>query len=125
MFSKCGFRVLRLSHYKEGCNTLRRIGLVLTIAVVMVAMLMVTALPAAAQGFGPSVACDAGTFNGCTDSVFPGSSKESFTCEGKVGDTASCTNQRTSKTSPYCVFLGHEPSEDRDLYLCGPEPANH
>ena len=94
------------------------------ISVVTVAMLIATALPATAQGLGPAIACDAGTFNNCTDSVSLSSSKESFACEGKVRDTASCTNQRTSETSHYCVFMGHEPTEDRDMYLCGPEPGS-
>ena len=102
---------------------MKRIRLVLTISGVVVAMLMATALPAAAQGFGPSVACDAGSFSNCTDSAFLNLSKESFTCEGSVRGTAGCTNQRTSEVSPYCVFLGHEPTQDRDLYLCGPQPG--
>src|SRR5919202_1374400 len=86
---------------RRGGNTLKRIRLVLTISVVMGAMLIATAHPTAAQGFGPSVACNADTLNNCTDSASVGSSKESFICEGKRRDTISCTNRRTSETAPY------------------------
>lgn len=106
---------------------MRRVRLILGLSVVMAAMVIITALPTAAQSaaqdFGPSVSCNAGTLEKCTESAFLDSSKESFTCEGKTRDAISCTNRRTSETSPYCVYIGHEPSKDRDLYLCGPEPA--
>src|SRR5215212_2343409 len=49
--------------------------------------------------------------------IFLDSSKESFACKGKTRDAISCTNWRTSEASPYCVYMGNEPSEDRDLYL--------
>jgi hypothetical protein len=92
------------------------------IASVIVMTLVASALPAAAQGFGPSIFCNGGTFEECTDNYYLSSSEEFFGCEGTVGDIASCTNQRTAETSLYCVFMGHEPSEDRDVYLCGPAP---
>ena len=97
---------------------------VLAISFVLLATLITTALPAAAQEFGSSVARGAGTFDGCMDSAFPDSSKESFACEGKAHATTGCTNQRTSKVSPYCVYSGHEPAADRDTYLCSPEPGD-
>jgi hypothetical protein len=103
---------------------LRRVRLILGLSVAMAAMVATTALPTAAQGFGPSVSCNAGTLEECTESAFLDSSKESFACEGKTRDAAiSCTNRRAAETFPYCVYMGHEPSEDRDLYLCGPEPG--
>ena len=86
-------------------------------------MVVTTALPTAAQGFGPSVSCDAGTLEKCTEGALLDSSKESFACEGKTRDAISCTNRKTSETSPYWVYMGYEPREDRDLYLCGPEPG--
>ena len=49
--------------------------------------------------------------------IFLDSSKESFACIDKTRDAFSCTNWRTSEASPYCVYMGNEPSEDRDLYL--------
>ena len=79
--------------------------------------------PAAAQGFGPMVFCDGGTFNDCTENVHLGSSQEPFSCGGTVRDVSGCTDQRTGEASPYCVFIGHEPTEDRDIYLCGPAPG--
>ena len=102
---------------------MRRVRLILGLSVVMVAMVVTTALPTAAQGFGPSVSCNAGTLEKCTESAFLDSSKESFTCEGMTRDAISCTNRSTSETFPYCVYMGHEPSKERDLYLCGPEPG--
>jgi hypothetical protein len=101
---------------------MKRTRLVLFASVVTTTLIVALALPAAAQGFGPSVFCNGGTFDGCTDGYRPGSSEESFGCEGTVGDVAGCTKQSTTETFPYCVFVGHEPSEDRDVYLCGPEP---
>ena len=98
--------------------------LIFRVCVVMVAMLIASALPAAAQGFGPSIFCDGGTFNGCTDGFRLDSSRASFTCEAAARDVASCTNERTAETFPYCVLLGHEPNEDRDVYLCGPKPES-
>jgi hypothetical protein len=120
---KRGFWVLPPLHYKEGGNILRRIRLVLTISLIVV-VLITTALPAAAQGLGPAVFCDEGTFERCTESARLNSSQESFICEGLGRDAASCTNRRTGETSPYCVFMGHESSEGRDAYLCGPRPAS-
>jgi hypothetical protein len=102
---------------------LRRVRLILGLSVVMAAMVVTTALPTAAQGFGPSVSCNAGTLEKCTESAFLGSSRETFDCKGKTRDVISCTNRRTSETSPYCVCTGHEPREARDLYLCRPEPG--
>ena len=93
---------------------------VLAIPLVLLATLIASALPAAAQEFGSLVARDAGTFDSCMDGAFPDSSKESFACEGKARGTAGCTNQRTSEVSPRCVYSGHEPATDRDTYLCAP-----
>lgn len=101
---------------------LRRVRLILSLSVAMAAMVVTTALPAA-QGFGPSVSCNAGTLEECTEGALLDSSKESLACEGKTRDAISCTNRRTSETSPHCVYMGHESREDRDLYLCGPEPG--
>ena len=113
------------SHYEGGGNTLRRTRLVLAISIAMAVTSIALALPVGAQGLGPSVACDAGTFDNCTDSAVLGSSKETFACEGSERGTATCTNRRSSETYPYCVFLGHEPAEGRDMYLCGPDPNSH
>ncbi len=93
-------------------------------SVIATALMVVSALPAAAQGFEPSIFCDGGTFDGCTNSYYLGASEEAFGCEGTIGDVAYCTKHRTAETFPYCVFVGHEPSEDRDVYLCGPEPEH-
>lgn len=96
---------------------------VLAVATVTVAMLAASALPAAAQGFGPVFYCDSGTLNNCTDAIDMVSSADTFSCEGTAGEVASCTSQVTGEESPYCVVLGEVLGTDRDSYLCGPEPT--
>lgn len=100
---------------------MRGIRSVPAVAVVVAAMLVASALPAAAQGFGPTVLCKEGTFDECTDNIYLGEAKVFFSCEGTIGEVASCANQ--GETFSYCVFVGHEPTEARDLYLCGPSPG--
>ena len=81
------------------------------------------ALPAAAHGFGPVLYCDAGTLQNCTDTTDAAIAGDAFSCEGTVGENASCTNQRSGEASPYCVFMGHVSGTNRDSYLCGPAPT--
>jgi hypothetical protein len=90
---------------------------------VMSMVLAAFALPAAAQSFGPVLYCDAGTLQNCTDTTDATTAGDAFGCEGTVGDTASCTNQRSGEVSPYCVFMGHVSGTNRDSYLCGPAPT--
>lgn len=107
---------------KKEISGMKRTRLVLFATAIATTLMAVSTLPAAAQGFGPSVFCNGRTFDGCTDSYHPSYSEESFSYEGTIGDVAGCTKQRTAEAFPYCVFVGHEPSEARDVYLCGPEP---
>jgi hypothetical protein len=81
------------------------------------------ALPAAAQGFGPVLYCDAGKLQNCTDTTDATSGQDAFDCEGTAGDVASCTNRSSGEALPYCVFMGHVSGTDRDSYLCGPAPG--
>ena len=92
-------------------------------ALMIVLVTAALTLPAAAHGFGPVFYCDAGTLNNCTDTIDAASADDTFSCEGKVGDTASCTNRRTGEASPYCVFEGRVSGTERDSYLCGPAPG--
>ena len=92
-------------------------------ALMIVLVTAALALPAAAHGFGPVFYCDAGTLNNCTDTIDAASAEDTFSCEGKAGDTASCTNRRTDEASPYCVFEGRVSGTERDSYLCGPAPG--
>jgi hypothetical protein len=91
-------------------------------ALAVLFVLIACALPAAAQGFGPVLYCDAGRLANCTNAIDVVSSEDAFSCEGKAGDVASCTNRRTGGVSSYCVFLGRVSGTDRDSYLCGPAP---
>lgn len=102
---------------------MRCIRSVPAVVAVVAAMLVASALPAAAQGFGPTVFCKEGTFDECTDNVHLGLSEGFFSCEGTIREAAGCTNQGTAEIFSYCVFAGHEPTEARDLYLCGPSPG--
>jgi hypothetical protein len=90
---------------------------------VMSVVLAALALPAAAQGFGPVLYCDAGTLQNCTDTTDAATAQDAFGCEGTAGDVASCTNRRSGEASPYCAFMGHVSGTDRDSYLCGPAPG--
>ena len=96
---------------------------VLLVMLALPLVLALSALPAAAHGFGPVFYCDAGTLNNCTDTVDVASAEDTFSCEGKAGDTVSCTNRRTGEASPYCVFEGRVSGTERDSYLCGPAPG--
>jgi hypothetical protein len=90
---------------------------------VMALVLVASALPAVAHGFGPVFYCDAGTLKNCTDTIDVASAEDTFSCEGTAGDTTNCTNRRTGEASPYCVFEGHVSGTERDSYLCGPAPG--
>jgi|SRR5215207_5793081 len=99
---------------------------VFTVAAVMVVLLAVSALPAAADDFGPAFFCDAQAFSNCTDTSNPALAEDTFSCEGAVRDVGSCTNQTTGESAPYCVFMGEDMAEggsmNRDAYLCGGSP---
>jgi hypothetical protein len=90
---------------------------------VLMLILSVYTLPAAADDFGPAFFCDAQAFTNCTDTSDPALAEDTFSCEGTVGDVASCTNQITGESAPYCVFMGEDMGEggltNRDAYLCG------
>jgi hypothetical protein len=92
-------------------------------ALVLMLILSAYALPAAADDFGPAFFCDAQAFSNCTDTSDPALAEDTFGCEGTVGDVASCTNQITGESAPYCVFMGEDMGEggstNRDAYLCG------
>jgi hypothetical protein len=92
-------------------------------ALVLMLILSAYALPAAADDFGPAFFCDAQAFSNCTDTSDPALAEDTFGCEGTVGDVASCTNQITGESAPYCVFMGEDMGEEgstnRDAYLCG------
>jgi hypothetical protein len=90
---------------------------------VMSMVLAALALPAAAQSFGLVLYCDARTLQNCTDTTDATTAGDAFGCEGTVGDTASCTNQRSGEVSPYCVLMGHVSGTNRDSYLCGTAPT--
>jgi hypothetical protein len=101
-----------------------RIRSVFAVAVLTVALLAVSILPAAADSFGPAFFCDAQAFTNCTDTSNPALAEDTFGCEGALRDVASCTNQVTNESAPYCVFMGEDMGEqgptNRDAYLCGP-----
>jgi hypothetical protein len=96
-------------------------ALLVTLALLLT--LAVSALPAAADGFGPAFFCDAQAFSNCTDTSNPALAEDVFSCEGTVRNIASCTNQITGESAPYCVFMGEDMaggvSTNRDAYLCG------
>jgi len=87
-------------------------------------ILAASALPAAADDFGPAFFCDGQAFSNCTDTSNPALAEDTFSCEGTVRDIASCTNLLTGESAPYCVFMGEDMAEggsmNRDAYLCGP-----
>ena len=93
-------------------------------ALVLMLILAASALPAAAEAFGPAFFCDAQAFSNCTDTSDPALAEDTFSCEGAVRDVGSCTNQVTGESAPYCVFMGEDMAEggstNRDAYLCGP-----
>jgi hypothetical protein len=109
---------------KEEVANMGRIRLVFAVAAVTVAMLATSALPAAADAFGPAFFCNAQAFTHCTDTSDPALAEDTFGCEGAPRDVASCTNQITGEGAPYCVFMGEDTAEqgptNRDAYLCGP-----
>jgi hypothetical protein len=92
-------------------------------ALVLMLILSAYALPAAADDFGPAFFCDAQAFSNCTDTSDPTLAEDTFSCEGTARDVASCTNQTTGESAPYCVFMGEDMGEvgstNRDAYLCG------
>jgi len=96
---------------------------VFLVALALLLALTASALPAAAHAEGPALYCDPRTLNNCTDTGDL-SAEDSFVCEGKARDAASCTDRRTGDTWSYCAFLGYEPGKDQDHYLCGPEQTH-
>ena len=97
--------------YKSTSRIIRR---TLLGALVLMLTLAASALPAAAEAFGPAFFCDAQAFSNCTDTSDPALAEDTFSCEGAVRDIASCTNQTTGESAPYCVFMGEEGSTNRD-----------
>jgi hypothetical protein len=99
---------------------------VLLVTLALLLTLAVSALPAAADAFGPAFFCDAQAFSNCTDTSNPALAEDTFSCEGTVHDIASCTNLLTGESAPYCVFMGEDMAEgvstNRDAYLCGGSP---
>ena len=97
---------------------------VLLVTLALLLTLAVSALPAAADDFGPAFFCDAQGFTNCTDTNNPALAEDTFSCEGTVRDIASCRNLLTGESAPYCVFMGEDMGEgastNRDAYLCGP-----
>src|ERR671911_1731253 len=95
-------------------------------ALVLLLTLAASALPAAADVFGPAFFCDAQAFSNCTDTSNPALAEDTFSCEGTVRDVGSCTNLLTGESAPYCVFMGEDMAEgastNRDAYLCGGGP---
>src|SRR5215204_4339351 len=93
---------------------------------VFILILAASALPAAADDFGPAFFCDAQSFSNCTDTSNPALAEDTFSCEGTVRDVGSCRNLLTGESAPYCVFMGEDMAEgastNRDAYLCGGGP---
>src|SRR5919112_5736350 len=106
--------------YRATSRILRR---TLLGALVLMLILAASALPAAAEAFGPAFFCDAQAFSNCRDTSDPALAEDTFSCEGTARDVASCTNQTTGESAPYCVFMGEDMGEEgptnRDAYLCG------
>jgi hypothetical protein len=104
-------------------STSRIISRTLLGALILMLTLAASALPAAAEAFGPAFFCDAQAFSNCTDASDPSLAEDTFSCEGAVRDVGSCTNQITGESAPYCVFMGEDMAEgvstNRDAYLCG------
>ena len=96
---------------------------VLLMTLALLLTLAVSALPAAADDFGPAFFCDAQGFTNCTDTNNPALAEDTFSCEGTVRDVGSCRNLLTGESAPYCVFMGEDMAEgastNRDAYLCG------
>ena len=96
---------------------------VLLVTLALLLTLAVSALPAAADDFGPAFFCDAQFFSNCTDTSNPALAEDTFSCEGTPRDIASCRNLLTGESAPYCVFMGEDMAEgvstNRDAYLCG------
>src|SRR5215217_3628499 len=99
---------------------------VLLVTLALLLTLAVSALPAAADDFGPAFFCDAQAFSNCTDTSNPALAEDTFSCEGTARDTASCRNLLTGESAAYCVFMGEDMAEgastNRDAYLCGGVP---
>ena len=99
---------------------------VLLVTLALLLTLAVSALPAAADDFGPAFFCDAQAFTNCTDTSNPALAEDTFSCEGTVRDIASCTNLLTGESATYCEFMGEDMAEgvstNRDAYLCGGGP---
>ena len=99
---------------------------VLLVTLALLLTLAVSALPAAADDFGPAFFCDAQSFTNCTDTSNPALAEDTFSCEGTARDIASCRNLLTGESAPYCVFMGEDMAEgastNRDAYLCGGGP---
>jgi len=99
---------------------------VLLVTLALLLTLAVSALPAAADDFGPAFFCDAQAFTNCTDTSNPALAEDTFSCEGTARDIASCRNLLTGESAPYCVFMGEDMAEgastNRDAYLCGGGP---
>jgi len=99
---------------------------VLLVTLALLLTLAVSALPAAADDFGPAFFCDAQGFTNCTDTSNPALAEDTFSCEGTVRNIASCRNLLTGESAPYCVFMGEDMAEgastNRDAYLCGGAP---
>src|SRR5215207_5486751 len=95
-------------------------------ALVLILILAASALPAAADDFGPAFFCDAQAFSNCTDTNNPTLAEDTFSCEGTVREVGSCTDLLTGESAPYCVFMGEDMAErvstNRDAYLCGGSP---
>ena len=81
----------------------------------------VSTVPAAAHGGGPALYCSAGALNNCTDTGDITTAEDVFRCEGEARVAASCFDQTTGETFPYCPFHHYEASKDEDHYLCGAE----
>jgi hypothetical protein len=99
---------------------------VLLVTLALLLTLAVSALPAAADDFGPAFFCAAQSFSNCTDTSNPALAEDTFSCEGMPRDIASCRNLLTGESAPYCVFMGEDMAEgvstNRDAYLCGGGP---
>src|SRR5215207_8342803 len=99
---------------------------VLLVTLALLLTLAVSALPAAADDFGPAFFCDAQGFTKCTDTSNPALAEDNFSCEGTVRDIAICRNLLTGESASYFVFMGEDmadgASTNRDAYLCGGGP---
>jgi hypothetical protein len=99
---------------------------VLLVTLALLLTLAVSALPAAADDFGPAFFCAAQSFSNCPDTSNPALAEDTFSCEGSPRDIASCRNLLTGESAPYCVFMGEDMAEgvstNRDAYLCGGGP---